>query len=214
MPVFDDLKKMFLGAQDPGAAARVVQGMAGFATYVVDPAYQRLLASALWPWVERMSTRIPMAWYHPEVARHCDMPRASGHCQAKAFSMCTICRRDVCLSHAFIDAEARAICYGCADVARQHVQPVMNSAPGPEERQHQHAGASPDTREKDLAKAWRLLGLEPNADEEEIKQAYKDALKRYHPDRAKSAERKAANEAKFKQIRWAYDLINSNRKAA
>jgi len=60
-----------------------------------------------------------------------------------------------------------------------------------------------------LAKAYAILGLQPNATAEEVKQAYRNMAKKYHPDRViteDTAIKKGAEE-KFKQVQEAYELI-------
>jgi len=55
---------------------------------------------------------------------------------------------------------------------------------------------------------WQLLGVSPNASEEEIKKAYRERAMKYHPDRPNG------DEEKFKEISAAYDQItkfNSNK---
>jgi len=48
---------------------------------------------------------------------------------------------------------------------------------------------------------WQLLGVSPNASEEEIKKAYREKAMEYHPDRPNGSEEK------FKEISAAYDQI-------
>ena len=60
-----------------------------------------------------------------------------------------------------------------------------------------------------LAKAYVILGLQPNATAEEVKQAYRNMAKKYHPDRVitEDAAIKKGAEEKFKQVQEAYELI-------
>ena len=61
-----------------------------------------------------------------------------------------------------------------------------------------------------LAKAYAILGLQPNASAEEVKQAYRNMAKKYHPDRVitEDAAIKKGAEEKFKQVQEAYELIS------
>ena len=60
-----------------------------------------------------------------------------------------------------------------------------------------------------LAKAYVILGLQPNATAEEVKQAYRNMAKKYHPNRVitEDAAIKKGAEEKFKQVQEAYELI-------
>lgn len=54
---------------------------------------------------------------------------------------------------------------------------------------------------------YEVLGVSPNDDEETIKKAYRNLVKKYHPDRyANSPMAEQANE-KLKEINLAYDMI-------
>ena len=54
---------------------------------------------------------------------------------------------------------------------------------------------------------YEVLGVSPNDDEETIKKAYRNLVKKYHPDRyANSPLAEQANE-KLKEINLAYDII-------
>jgi dnaJ domain protein len=61
-----------------------------------------------------------------------------------------------------------------------------------------------------LAKAYAILGIQSNASAEEVKQAYRNMAKKYHPDRVitEDAAIKKGAEEKFKQVQEAYELIS------
>ena len=61
-----------------------------------------------------------------------------------------------------------------------------------------------------LAKAYAILGIQSNASAEEVKQAYRNMAKKYHPDRVitEDAAIKKGAEEKFKQVQQAYELIS------
>ena len=67
------------------------------------------------------------------------------------------------------------------------------------------------SKRKDL---YKFLGVQRDADEKEIKTAYKKAALLHHPDRqsGKSDEEKAQAEAKFKQIGEAYEILSDPEK--
>lgn len=61
-------------------------------------------------------------------------------------------------------------------------------------------------KEDSIEKYFMVLGLTPNASLEEVKKAYRDLCKKYHPDRLQhlGSEFKAASEDKIKEINEAY----------
>ena len=54
---------------------------------------------------------------------------------------------------------------------------------------------------------YEVLGITPGASDEEIKKAYRNLSRKYHPDANVSNPNKAAAEEKFKQVQQAYDQI-------
>jgi molecular chaperone DnaJ len=56
---------------------------------------------------------------------------------------------------------------------------------------------------------YKILGIEENASDEEVKKAFKKLALKYHPDRAKDAEERTKNEEEFKKINSALQRIQS-----
>lgn len=54
---------------------------------------------------------------------------------------------------------------------------------------------------------YEVLGVEPGADEETVKKAYRALAKKYHPDRYANSPMQETAAEKMKQINEAYDMI-------
>lgn len=54
---------------------------------------------------------------------------------------------------------------------------------------------------------YKVLGVSPDATDEEIKKAYRALSRKYHPDANVNNPNKAQAEEKFKQVQMAYDQI-------
>jgi molecular chaperone DnaJ len=59
---------------------------------------------------------------------------------------------------------------------------------------------------------YSVLGVNPNASDEEIKKTYRDMVKKYHPDKYKDSDLKDLADEKIKSINKAYDDIVRMRK--
>ena len=58
---------------------------------------------------------------------------------------------------------------------------------------------------------YEVLGVDSNATDDEIKKAYKQLSKKYHPDANMNNPDKEAYEEKFKEVQQAYDIIMKQR---
>lgn len=65
----------------------------------------------------------------------------------------------------------------------------------------------------DINNPFEILGLKPGASQAQVKQAYRQLVKTWHPDRFGDEKQKQEAEAKIKQINAAYNLIKSERLA-
>jgi len=70
------------------------------------------------------------------------------------------------------------------------------------------SGAGEDTAYRD---PYRILGIERNASQEEIKKAFKQLANKYHPDKVQhlGEEFRALAEDRFKEIQEAYQALRS-----
>lgn len=60
---------------------------------------------------------------------------------------------------------------------------------------------------------YKVLGVSPNASDEEVKEAYRNLAKKYHPDQYAASPLKELADEKMKEINEAYDEVTKQRKA-
>ena len=58
---------------------------------------------------------------------------------------------------------------------------------------------------------YDVLGVSPNASDDEIKRAYRDLTRKYHPDANVNNPLADLAEEKFKEVQEAYDAIMKER---
>ncbi len=58
-----------------------------------------------------------------------------------------------------------------------------------------------------MANPYQVLGVSPGASDEEIKKAYRNLSRKYHPDANINNPNRAQAEEKFKEVQQAYDQI-------
>lgn len=56
---------------------------------------------------------------------------------------------------------------------------------------------------------WKVLGVKQGSGAEEVKKAYRDLVKKYHPDRFQDPAAKEMANEKLKEINQAYDAVTS-----
>lgn len=61
---------------------------------------------------------------------------------------------------------------------------------------------------------YKVLGITPNASEQEIKEAYRSLAKKYHPDNYADSPLKDVAEEKMQEINEAYDNIMNQRRSS
>ena len=60
--------------------------------------------------------------------------------------------------------------------------------------------------------AYKLLGVSPDATDEEIKQAYRALVRKYHPDKYAGTDLADMATEKMKEINAAYEQIQEDRR--
>ncbi len=75
----------------------------------------------------------------------------------------------------------------------------------------QFSQEQPKREDNDLHKSYSVLDLEQNATSDEIRRAYREAIKKYHPDKFSSLplDIRKILEEKAKEINTAYDKLKS-----
>ena len=62
-----------------------------------------------------------------------------------------------------------------------------------------------------MSDPYQVLGVDRNADDDEIKKAYHDLARKYHPDKYRDSDLADLAEEKMKEINDAYDRIRKER---
>lgn len=160
-----------------------------------DPLLQELQG-----WSSRLVEHAPGRWRAVIMSGIACDERApnGGSCLRPAVGACVVCRKPTCLAHALVSAGADVVCFRCVKAA----QVAAGNAPA----QQQQPPAPPD--EKAIARAHlKTLGLPADATLEMVQRAFRKLAAKNHPDKAKTPEKRAAAEARFKKISESYHWL-------
>lgn len=165
------------------------------------------------PWMLRLAVNAAPKWLPVlAVGVSCEVPiyqggAPVGPCLCRSIGSCDVCHRSCCLNHARIDQHGDAICYLCvSDAVRRSVRA---ETPGGSSQGAPPPPAGPT--EDELRWARRQLGVPKTASWAEVERAYKQKLRKHHPDLQRTEATKAKAEARFKECRKAYDLLRRSR---
>lgn len=124
-----------------------------------------------------------------------------GACKSNAIAGCMVCKRPVCLAHAFVDGFGEAVCYVCVTqaVTGAHADPAEQQSPPAPKRK-----AAPT----ELVWARKVLRLRRNATLEDARQAHRRLSAKHHPDRFPEAEKKDA-QRRFVDVQRAWELMQT-----
>lgn len=121
-------------------------------------------------------------------------PQGLALCRSPAVAPCCVCGQTCCLEHVFVGHQ-QAVCAACVATARAVQR--KPAAPAAE-------AEPPLTR----AAALKTLGLKDGADQQAIKDRYRQLAKRHHPDRAKHEADRAKRENRMKAINRAFQFLS------
>ena len=145
-------------------------------------------------------------------------------CGGPAIGACMVCGKTVCVGHALV-SPTHILCLACAYAAKSALpkmpeppdgEPYQAERPPWEAPQTEPFGFVDDPVADELRrKHLRQLGLDDDADEADVKEAYRRLAHEHHPDRAKSASQRKKREAKLKKLNDAYQWLTEHfRRAA
>lgn len=185
-----------------------------FSTFVAQ-GLPRDLWEQLRPWVATFGSSVLERW-SPIVARKegCGHVSSRGNeCVNVAVCECGGCGELVCLLHAYVRRDAKAICVDCVSAYRAAARDDFDDEDEPEERYQRRRGEAPPTTDA-RAKALEVLGLSATASFEEVQVRFRKLSREYHPDRFVDAVAKRLAEEKFKALTEAYHVLERMRRAA
>jgi len=167
------------------------------------------------PWLARLAVHAAPKWL-PTIGYGfpCHVPVYQGGmpvapCPRAAIAACDVCGEPCCLDHARIDQYGDAICYLCVAEAfrvrqaqkAQGVGPGATGQPGPRPAE----GATGEMIARELAWARKTLGVKKATPWDDVRQAHRKLSAKWHPDRSEG------DEAKFKEVQRAFDLLGKER---
>jgi len=119
-----------------------------------------------------------------------------GFCGQPTIIKCQSCGRPVCRIHAFVNAQSiERMFVICSECVSAHF-PFVEVEPPPNFNQEHGGGSEWRCREA----PWDILGIERDAEEDEINEAFRQKAKKVHPDRAKDEKDRKKREAAMKKV--------------
>lgn len=211
-----------------GALGRIASQFADGA-----PEGPRNVLNAIGPWLNDLSRHATQLWLpHLLLGIPCEVLYRNAQtgvgipCTQPAIAACCICRKPVCLDHSFVSRVGQGACFGCIQQGITDAAPKIpwpagtrgnptdpRSPPGPTTPPNGHAPREqapptpppPNPLDVQFALARKVLRVKRSATWPEVEASYKVLLKKHHPDR--NPRDRAAAEARFKEVRVAYDLL-------
>lgn len=181
---------------------------------------------SLRPWIANLSTEAIKSWTPLLVAGvRCNVPvspTSQVRCGGPGVRACICCNVPVCLHHAMVAQTADVVCIKCVTdymklMREKGQEPAVANPPWVEsgfEGGKARAKAPPppqgpsvEDEQKVRERHLRALGLDEDADEDEVKAAYREMVKKYHPDKASSEVEKARFNKKFLKIQAAWEYL-------
>lgn len=131
----------------------------------------------------------------------CSLKLRSAHgdvvsCEAPAILVCMVCNSPTCLAHALVTSDGTGVCMGCVEAMK-----TFRKGPGDAATGHE----SPEELKK---KYLGVLGLSEKATREEIQSAYKDLVKKHHPDKQRTSSAKKKAHDRMVELNQAFDWLN------
>jgi hypothetical protein len=175
----------------------------------------RPAVAAIWeelrPWMRHLGLQAAPKWV-PRIAAGfpCKVPlyRSGvriGACPGRAVAECDVCRQTCCLQHARIDQFGEAICFLCVAEARAQSRRRRPSQAAASD------AADEEVARRELQRARKVLGVKAADNWQLIQSKYKQLSFKFHPDRHRTPAAKQNAAEKFKEVQWAYKLLDAER---
>jgi len=185
----------------PAEAAKSLGSAIGAFSQVAGTQTEELLRSVIAPWMFAVLSAAPRRWI--PVLSSSRICAVDGGCASAAVAACALCGRPVCLRHCSVAMTAEVVCFDCHKVAGAHV---------PRWKPPSEAEAASDSISTD--EAYDELGVDPMADDVDVKRAYRQACAEVHPDKVQGDEAsKKRAAARFRRVQQAYAKIQQERAA-
>lgn len=209
--------------------AKAFDGFLGAVLGSVSDRVMPIIDHSLRPWIANLSTEALKSWTPALVAGvRCGVPvspQSQVRCGGPGVRACICCGVPSCLHHAMVAQTSDVVCIKCVTdymklLREKGREPATANAPWVdsqfEEGQSKHQAPPPpppsSSAEEDSRlreKHLRTLGLDEDSDEDEIRTAYRELVKQWHPDKAKTEAEKTRFNKKFLKIQAAWEYLKT-----